>query len=126
MSAPPKIPVATRNEIAETVARRRALQREIARRLDERRAVSGQLERLRNERSAISREIVSLIEKRQAIPKSAELARLKGVSYAVVKRVVHGEPYVTQHPEDRAREQDGHRQRRRDVGRDVQRDTRVG
>lgn len=73
MSAPPKIPAATRNEIAETVARRRALQREIAR----------------------------LIDERRAIPNNKQLAESFGVSYSVVRRTLHGDPYRNEHPADR-------------------------
>jgi hypothetical protein len=72
MSARPKLPEAARSTIMETVEKRRALMREIARLQDEKRA----------------------------LPNNKTLAKQLGVSYDVVHRTLHGDPYKERHPQD--------------------------
>jgi hypothetical protein len=72
MSARPKLPEVARSTIMQIVEKRRNLMREIARLQDEKRA----------------------------IPNIKTLAKQLGVSYDVVHRTLHGDPYKTQHPED--------------------------
>jgi hypothetical protein len=72
VSAPPKLPTQARERILTVVRQRRYLMREIARLTDERRL----------------------------LPNNKQLARQLNISYSVVRRTLHGDPYKKLHPDD--------------------------
>ncbi len=72
MSAPPKLPQAKRELIAQTIQRKRILTRLIA----------------------------TLEDERRQLPTAKQLARELCVSYHVVNRVIYGDPYTNTHPMD--------------------------
>lgn len=72
MSARPKLPQETREELQRMESRRRRITKLIARLQDEKRK----------------------------IPAKVAIARKLNVAYSVVMRAVHGDPYRTAHPDD--------------------------
>lgn len=72
MSAPPKLPIAARQEILKTVERRRQLMKQIA----------------------------TLQDEKRKLPNNKSLAEMLGCSYRVIRRALYGDPYKNQHPDD--------------------------
>lgn len=58
------------------------------------------VQRVVQQRRLLTKLIATLQDEKRKLPNNKTLAKLKRVSYSVVRRTVHGDPYRTDHPDD--------------------------